>query len=463
MHSDYTTEQVLLAGILKYGKEADLEICDILTPECIQDEFHQSLYKIIAHAVKHNTTVDKGSLLVSSDALGMKKWYVKNRDYIDGLSTRDVHVKNLREYASKLRRLQITRELHLRVNQISDNLAEVTGDEKLDDILNIAEGSIFEFCHNVGISQDNEAEHMGIGIDDYIDDLIANPVDQMGIPTGFSYLDGALGGGIIPGGFALIGARMKVGKSTLAGQFAINTAINRNIPTLMLDFEMFKKKHWTRLIANLTQIDINEIRTGRFTQDKYKVGLVNQARAQIKGSVYSYKNVAGKSFNEILSIARRWLHKDVYGKGFTDGLILVDYFKLSGKDAKGGNFKEYELIGHQAGALSDFCIQYNVPCIAFVQLNREGINKESSDVISQSDRLGWSCTSFSIFKEKTKDEIKEDGPQYGNRKLVPLFSRDGEPIDEGNWINVQMDGKYASVREINTKEECFRERTQAVV
>ncbi len=34
--------------------------------------------------------------------------------------------------------------------------------------------------------------------------------------------------------------------------------------------------------------------------------------------------------------------------------------------------------------------------------NRDGETKESTDVVSESDRLVWLCTSFSIFKNKTE-------------------------------------------------------------
>jgi len=32
----------------------------------------------------------------------------------------------------------------------------------------------------------------------------------------------------------------------------------------------------------------------------------------------------------------------------------------------------------------------------------------------ESDRLIWLCTSFSIFKEKSAEELAEDGPKAGN-------------------------------------------------
>ena len=61
--------------------------------------------------------------------------------------------------------------------------------------------------------------------------------------------------------------------------------------------------------------------------------------------------------------------------------------------------------------------------VTFVQLNRDGITKESTDTASGSDRIIWLCSNFTIFKRKSDEEIAEDGPENGNRKLLPLVSR----------------------------------------
>ena len=65
----------------------------------------------------------------------------------------------------------------------------------------------------------------------------------------------------------------------------------------------------------------------------------------------------------------------------------------------------------------------------------------------------WLCTSFSIFKIKSPEELAEDGPNAGNRKLVPIVSRHGAGLDDGNYINMVMDGSHAKLRELKTRNE----------
>jgi len=91
-----------------------------------------------------------------------------------------------------------------------------------------------------------------------------------------------------------------------------------------------------------------------------------------------------------------------------------------------------------------------VPCLSFVQLNRDGITKETTDVVSGSDRLVWLCTSFSIFKDKTEEERMADGISSGNKKLIPVVSRHGPGIEDEGYICLQMDGKYAKIKELGT-------------
>jgi hypothetical protein len=88
-----------------------------------------------------------------------------------------------------------------------------------------------------------------------------------------------------------------------------------------------------------------------------------------------------------------------------------------------------------------------------VQLNRDGITKESTDVVSGSDRLIWLCTSFSIFKKKSDEELAEDGPEAGNRKLVPIVARHGPGLDDGDYINMGMQGEVAKISENKTRNE----------
>ena len=124
-----------------------------------------------------------------------------------------------------------------------------------------------------------------------------------------------------------------------------------------------------------------------------------------------------------------------------------------GSEGISSSMQEYQVLGFQITQLHNFMVKYDVPCLSFVQLNRDGITKESTDVVSGSDRLIWLCTSFSIFKMKSEEEIAEDRVENGNRKLVPVVSRHGEGLDDGDYVSMKMFGKIGRLQEGMTRNE----------
>jgi hypothetical protein len=125
-------------------------------------------------------------------------------------------------------------------------------------------------------------------------------------------------------------------------------------------------------------------------------------------------------------------------------------------DSINNNMAEFQVLGFQITNLHNFCVENDCPCLSFVQLNRDGITKESTDAVSGSDRLIWLCTSFSIFKNKTDEERATDGLMNGNKKLIPIVSRHGPGIEDGGYICLNMIGENAKITEIGTIREIKR-------
>jgi len=261
---------------------------------------------------------------------------------------------------------------------------------------------------------------------------------------------------------SLIGARPKIGKSMLSVTMALHIAKVLGIPVLYLDTEMIKKDHYSRLVPMLCKqqnisITINELETGKYASDNFKQTQVRQKVDEMGTEVpFYYKNITGKPFEDIIGIMRRWVHKTVgtdEDGTVNDCLIIYDYMKLMSSDSINEGLKEYQIMGFMMTTLHNFAVRHDVPILSFIQLNREGVGGESTAVISQSDRILWLVTNFSIFKMKDDTEIAEMGPQQGNRKMVPMVARHGEGITPGDYINMNMDGKYAWIIEKDLRSE----------
>lgn len=456
---DPSAERAVLSGIIKYGEDAYLDISDIITEKTFNIDSNQILYKCIKNAcdIGNIKAIDFATILSSAQELGLSHVISDKEEiqHIKAIIDFPVHIDNIRKFAVKIKKLEIARSLHKEVSNIQDKLLDITGSESLSSIIGIAEETIFNFSSSLSGDSD-EPVSMSKDIDNYIEVLKTNPIDQIGIPTGFPAYDKAIGGGFRKGTVNVIAARPKVGKTLLSDNMGYYIASKLQIPVLNMDTEMTKEDHINRILAMSSEIEINKIETGKFIESPSSIVKIDNAIEELKHSKLFHKSIAGRNFEEQLSLMRRWIIKEVGLKDdgtAKDCVIIYDYLKLMDSSGISQDMKEYQVLGFMMTALHNFAIKYKIPILAFIQLNRDGITKESTDTASGSDRIIWLCSNFTIFKRKSDEEIAEDGVEAGNRKLVPLISRHGGGLDDNDYINCYMRGWCAKITEGQTRLE----------
>jgi len=245
------------------------------------------------------------------------------------------------------------------------------------------------------------------------------------------------------------------GKTMLSDNIADNIT-DQSIPVLNMDTEMLLEDHQHRFTAKVSHTAIDLIETGKFANDPEVKRRVMGAAKKIGDKPYYHKSISGMPFEEQLALMRRWITKEVGLNA--DGtakpcVIIYDYLKLMDSQGISADLKEYQLLGFMMTTLHNFAVRYKIPIIAFMQLNRDGITKESTDTASGSDRIIWLCSNFSIFKRKSPEEMQADGVRNGNRKLVPVVARHGAEFDPNDYINFHMEGWCATIKEGKTKFE----------
>lgn len=251
--------------------------------------------------------------------------------------------------------------------------------------------------------------------------------------------------------------------SFLGDNAAIYISGDLNIPVLNVDTEMSHHQHLHRIWANMSGVETKKIETGKMSPVEIKK--VKDAQKKLRVMPYSYLCVKGMAFEEVLSLMRRWVVQHV-GKdenGNTkDAVLIYDYIKLLDSSAIKNNFSEHQAVGYLMTSLVNFVGKHDISCLSFVQLNRDGITKESTDIISLSDRIGWFCGSLSLYKDKEPEEIGEDGIENGNKKLVNLATRFGEGMHFDDYINMNFRGSIGRITEGLTKFELIKEKKGAV-
>lgn len=454
--ADVATERAVLSGLMQYGNDAFIDIDDVLENDSFTINDNIAIYKCIKHHFKQSTNpLDYPSIFSAAKELNLLPLLdtVDNTKYINGLKSFPVKQENVRKLAIKLRKLHIARLMYDQLEDCQNDIANVNGTESINEILNLAESKIFEFSNTIIDNNTNGAVLLGEGIREYIEHIKNDPKEILGISTGFPLYDMSIGGGLRRGTVNLVGARAKTGKTTFGINVALHVAGKLNIPVLMLDTEMNINDHRNKSLGYYSDVAINDIETGKFTVNRLKLKRVDDAVSYIEQIPYTYQCIAGMDFDEVLSIARRWITKTVgYNTNGTvkDCLIIYDYLKLmTGEGLK--DMQEYQMLGFQMTNLHNFTVKYDVPCLTFIQLNRDGITKETADVAAQSDRLVWFCSNFSLFKHKSDEEIAEEGIINGNRKLIPLVCRHGKGLEPGDYINMELNGDIAKITEKQTR------------
>ena len=446
--SDVGAERAVLAGLFTYGLESYVEISDLLDHGSFGHQNNQVLYKCIEKVLQNEAEVDLPAILSAAEQLNLAETVNTRQEleYINSLMEFPIKKDNVIYFAAQIKKFEFARKIQSLTSKISRDIDSINGDESIDEIIGIVENPIMEFLREDDVG--HKPERLGEGVEEYLEFLIENKCDQIGVPTGFARYDASIGGGLRRKCVDLVSARPKVGKSVFADNVALNVA---NQGT-----EMSKEDHLNRIIANLSGVPINEVATGSFTDDDEKTISVKRAIEKIKDIPYTYISVAGAPFEQIMNAIKRWIMQEVGQdeSGRTNECVVIyDYLKLMSSSSITNNIQEYQALGFQITSLHNLSVKYDFPCLSFVQLNRDGITRETTDTVSGSDRLIWLCTSFSIFKVKSPEELAEDGPNAGNRKLVPVVCRHGPGMEDGNYINMRMLGEHACLTELRTRDE----------
>ena len=442
MPADIAAERGVLACICKFNKDAFLEVSDFVKSTTFSYHLNQTLYAVLSHvlSVDLDKKIDLAIILSAAKDLGVSNQLLSDGKYLDKILNFNVELSNLRGFASKIRKLEITRQIIGRYSDAQGDLKKITGVETISEIITKAETPIFELINN--LTEKTDLQHVSDGLDEYVEQLKTGSMDMLGgIDIGCPLYQ-SLVGGITPG-IHLISARKKTGKSFDAMNKALYSS-KTGIPTFNCDSEMKKDTGWwARALSRISGVNLNDIRYGVFRKDEVKVRKIEQAQQRLKQLPLYYETISNREFNETVSLIKRWLLQVV---GFaSDGnlnrcLVVYDWLKLTDQtDLKIAS--EFQLLGFRTTILNDLALKYKFPILLYTQQNRE------MD-IAASDRLSWYSTSCAALSKKTQEEINTDGQDCGNLKLVVTDARNAEGTDYGDYLNIHLNGRVARVNEL---------------
>jgi replicative DNA helicase len=466
--TDKAAELSVLAGICRYGYDSFVDVADLIDANVFTDDFNSALYKSLEYHFKDGERqLDLPSIISAAKAVGVSHLVdqPEEKRHLRTFQNFPIERETVRREAGKLVKLRIAEVIDEIAAQSRRDLRKISGDESLNVILGMIENPLFEYAARLNSAEMEGPQHIATGVDEYLDNLENNPRDNIGISSGYAIYDTCIGGGYRRSTVNIVAARPKTGKTVWCDNVALHVAGQLNVPVLNLDTEMTREEHLSRILALLSNVPIKEIESGKYAADESKRQAVRKAAKWLKSIPYEYESVINKSFEEQVATIRRWVIKNVGvdEKGHTrDCLVVYDYLQLTDASEFGnGDFKEYQILGFQMLSLLRLASRCDVPILSMLQLNRDGIDKETTGTAAGSDRIIWKCANFTILKRKSEEELAEDGEEEGNLKLVPVVCRHGEGLAPKDYINLKFEGQTAKIVEGRTRNEVAKNKKSA--
>lgn len=442
---DARAEQSVLGCILKNNSETYYTISEMINTDTFSEPSYSSIYFLINEI--YNEGAEKIDLQLLKSRCRSHGFHIKQKE-VDDCIANACERSSITSLAGKIRKLQILRIIQDHLKGKSRQVEDFTGEESVSEILSLADLDFSELLNDEVKETSLSKKARSI-----IQNVIDNPVQQVGMSSGYPILDACIGGGLRGGSVTVIVARPKVGKSITCNNVSVNVSNRLNIPVLYIDTELREEEQVFRSLSRLSNIEIGQLETGQFSKDNTKRLLVDRALDTFEQCNIHHVEVAGKTIEEQMGIVSRWIRKNI--KQQPDGtwekfLIVYDYLKLPSAKDISTNISETQALGFLTTTLHNIAMRYDCPIWAAGQVNRDGIDKETTDAVAGSDKILHLCTSLVMLKDKSPEEIQMDGEENGNQKFIVLATRYGPGMEYKNYINLAGDRKVAHIRELGT-------------
>lgn len=234
---------------------------------------------------------------------------------------------------------------------------------------------------------------------------------------------------IEPGELFIFAAEAKQGKSMMLLNCAVDL-LRQGKSVLYIDSELNSRMFTCRLLAHLTRIEFNRVKSGNYNQEEAK--RIAQAIQWMKAQKFTHIYMPIFDQNGIYTTVKKVKH--------TQGIdvLIVDYFKSSG-DADA--FASYQELGRITDLVkNEIAGGMNIAAIGAAQATTTG-------KIADSAKIGRNASTIAIIQDKLPEEIEVDGPACGNKKLRVVLNRNGAQMAPDEYIDLNFNGNLISYEE----------------
>ncbi|ECA2554990.1 helicase DnaB [Salmonella enterica subsp. enterica serovar Poona] len=369
-------EQAVIGGLLldDDSSERVQKVLAMLKPDSFYSRPHKILFEEITRMHREQKPVDGLTLF---DELERKSLTVSvgGFAYIAEIAKNTPSAANIVTYAMQVRETAMERYAINRMTEATELLYSrngMTTTQKYEAIQAI----FTQLTDHAKTGSRRGLRSFGEVMEDWVSDLEKRfdpSGEQRGMSTGISSLDRMLSPkGLVKGSLFVIGARPKMGKTTLYSQMAINCAVRERKPSLLFSLEMPGDQILEKLVGQKSGVnpnifylpatdDADQLYQGDYDSD-FNRAIETASRLSEIDMLY-IDDTPGLSLAHIVSESRRIKRE----KGCV-GMILVDYLTLMTAEKADRNDLAYGMI---TKGLKNLAKELGCVVVLLTQLNRE--------------------------------------------------------------------------------------------
>lgn len=358
-------EQSVLGGMmLDSGSDRCHTAMSMLKPESFYIRPHQVIFAEMRELVANQKPIDLITLIESLESKGLGE-QAGGFAYMAEISKNTPSAANIVHYAMLVREKAMERYGIDKLTSATELLYSrngMTTSQKFDAIQTLFT-DIADYAktgNRRGLREFSEV--MG----DWVDEVEARWSDSdatRGLSTGIGSLDDLLQPkGLVKGALMVIGARPKMGKTTLYSQLAVNCAEVEQLPALMFSLEMPDKQIVERMIGQVSRVNTDVFYGDRYDDAQVAMAFAAGGRLAQTGNLY-VDDTPGITLAHIVAESRR-----IKRERGAVGMVLVDYLTLMTADKADRNDLAYGII---TKGLKNLAKELNCIVVLLTQLNRD--------------------------------------------------------------------------------------------
>ncbi len=413
--NDLEAEQSLL-GCLFISQDACADIFPVVAVKDFYSNAHQKIYQAMMDNYIKNVAVDYITVSKVLENKGELE-EVGGLGYITDLTNYVPSAANYKHYADIIRNDSILRQI-IEISQATINEAFESADA--GNVLARAEKMIFDISQTKSRSS---LEHIKYGVTEAIDmmeKLAIDPNANAGVKTGFPTLD-KITNGFKPGELIIIAARPGIGKTTLAVNFAINSALKYGKSVAMFDLEMSALQVAQRFICATGRVPMDMVKGG--TKDQSAWATLFETKKILENANIYIDDTTTITPAEILSKCRR-----LKAQSGLD-MVIIDYLQLmkAEKTSKDGNRQQE--VSDLTRSIKLAARELGCPILLLSQLNR-GVEQRSDKTpqlsdLRESGSIEQDADIVMFISDQASENAKEDNDDALDYSLVIAKHRNG--------------------------------------